>query len=126
MKKFVPIALLLCVLFSMSGFAPAHSRVLNTERRVIPLTFPVTGQTYGKQGLLNYEVIGSGSTPYNIKFYYNGTQVGTSYPFTTTPASGGVWTAVGMKDATGINGVEFTVYSGSGGTEYNIDFFSPF
>ncbi len=76
MKKLFPIALLMCVVFSMSSFAPAVQPLATkpaTLKRVI--SWPITGQTFGKlgagqgYGTLNYTVVGSGTTPTSVSLY---------------------------------------------------------
>lgn len=123
MKKLLPMALLLCLSAATSSFTPLQSPVPVNKQAAFAISWPATGTTYGMQGLLTYEVSGSGSTPYSIRFYYQGNQVGGSYPFTQGSPSSDFY-ATGMQSATGIQNVIFHVASFEPG--YVVDFISPY
>jgi hypothetical protein len=113
MKKLFPVALLLCLFVSLSGFAPVrpYAPVIKKEARAF--SFPVTGTTYGTpgagqpSGTIAYSISGSGTTPYAITFTtLSGTSLGT-YPFSLS--SPGNYLAGGMKTQTSISGVYFHI-----------------
>jgi len=109
MKKFVPIALLLCVLFSLSSFVPVKSSHTDVVKNIFYPTYPITGTTNGTPGAgqpigtIDYEITGYNGYPLNIKFFIHGTatQIGSTYPFST---SGNPYYAASadMKAQTGI------------------------
>lgn len=121
MKKLFPVALLLCLSISMSGFGPANSQPVTIQKSAFSIAFPVTGQAMSSLGLIDYSISGSGTTPYSISFYNGSTFVG-SYPFIADGPNSNI--AGGMKAATNINGVRFSVYAGT--DNYEVDFYSPY
>ncbi|GAA0541443.1 hypothetical protein [Chitinophaga japonensis] len=83
MKRLFPIALLLCLSFSLSSFAPASKHSVTIKKGAYP-SFPITGQTTAGGSLLDYSITSSsGPAPYYITFYApnTGEQVGGPYPF---------------------------------------------
>lgn len=128
MKKFVPIALLLCVLFSMSSFTPPkkHSSLLTGSGK-FAISFPITGTTLGRPGAgqprttINYQIDGSSSTPNIITFSYMGNPVGTNYQFFVESVSGSTtsYIADGMESETGIAAVRFIR---TGDSNYSVEF----
>ncbi|HEU4553381.1 MAG TPA: hypothetical protein VFS25_11125 [Chitinophaga sp.] len=123
MKKFVPIALLLCVLLSLSSFAPVHKPAFAIKSGKF-VTWPITGTVQGSPGTMTYTVDGSGTTPSSITFYLQST--GTyivSRPFTLT--SSNEWIADDLKTTTGITAV---IYHNTNSTPggYALTFISPY
>jgi hypothetical protein len=134
MKKLLPLALLLCLSFSLSSFAPAHKRVPKIKTHTIvvkgarAISFPVTGTVDGSPGagqlctLLNYSISGGGDVPSSITLTYagNGFSAG---PYTfSNGGSGNTYycQSQDLRNKTGIIYVQFVVTSGSPG--YSITF----
>lgn len=113
MKKFLPIPLMLCLLFSLSSFAPVrpHTTFVKKAKRAFP--FPITGTTFGAPGAgqpsstIAYSISGSNTTPNSITFStLSGTPIA-SYLFNLE--SPGNYIAVGMKPQTTISAVYFRI-----------------
>lgn len=120
----LPVALLLCLSFSLSSFAPAHKKASVAEQKAF-VTFPVTGQTGSTVGALDYVIDGSNNVPSNITFYLAGTStVVISRPFTVYPSSANTWIADNLKATTGITAVLY--HNMSGWPEYAVEIISPF
>lgn len=125
MKKFVPIALLLCVLFSMSSFAPVqpdHKPVIKNGT-YYPV-YPIMGTTSGLMGATLYYTIVSftAGAPTYIRFFSDAArtvQIGTDYSFTT---GGSPYYAASpeMRSLTGIIYAELFVTAES--TSYTLTF----
>lgn len=122
MKKMLPVALLLCLSFSLSSFAPVHSTTTVVKTKKAFATFPINGTCGSKLGTLNYVVSGSSNTPSSIAFYQGSTLIGTYSFFLESSNS---WLATGMAGATGISGVYYHNASGSV-PDYILDFISPY
>lgn len=122
MKKMLPVALLLCLSFSLSGFAPAHSIKPVVKTKTAFASFPINGTCGSKLGTLNYVVSGGSNTPSTISFYQNGALID-SRPFVSQGSNS--WLATGMSAATGISGVYYHNMSGSV-PDYVLDFISPY
>ena len=113
MKKLFPAALMLCLLFTLSSFAPVHVTSPAIKKAARTYSFPITGSTDGTPGqgmpagIINYTITGSGTTPYSISFT---TQAGASLgTYTFSLSSPGNYLATGMKTQTSISGVYFHI-----------------
>lgn len=120
MKKLLPVALLLCAVFTFSGFVSAEKQPVPVEtvksvsgKVAVPLTWPITG-TYGPY---SYSL----SSPYIITFYTTstGALIG-SYSLTYQTGSSSVYQGT-TPGVSGLTGVSLAIYSN--GTQYNLDFF---
>lgn len=125
MRKLFPLSLMLCLLFSLSGFAPAHTGNPVIKKAARTFSFPITGTTYGTTGAgqpagtIAYSISGSGTTPYSITFTtLSGGSLGT-YPFSLS--SPGNYLAGGMKTQTSITAVYFHI-SNACSTGYCVEF----
>ena len=125
MKKLFPVALMLCLLFSLSSFAPVRSGAPVIMKSARVYSFPITGTTDGTPGAgqpagtIAYTVNGSGTTPSSITFStLGGTSLGT-YGF--AQSSPGNYLATGMKTQTSISGTYFHI-SGACGSDYCMEF----
>jgi hypothetical protein len=121
MKRVIPIALMLLLSFSMSGFVPV-TRTAATHKSVWDVPFPLTGTTSSLIGTLNYSISGSGSSPFSITLSQGSTVIGT-YTY-SNGGSGNIYRATGMQAATGIQEAVFYITGWSPG--YYIEFISPF
>ncbi|PWV46119.1 hypothetical protein [Chitinophaga sp. S165] len=115
MKKLFPISLLLCLLFSLSSFAPLHPNVPVIKKSVRTYSFPITGTTFGTPGAgqpagtIAYSISGSGTSPYAITFStLSGTSLGT-YPFSLSSPGNYLAGGLAMKAQTSIAGVYFHI-----------------
>jgi hypothetical protein len=115
MKKLLPVALLLCTLFSMSGFKTAPS--VNVKKNVAKFVdLPLTGTVEGTGGFYTYSV-----TTSSVTFTLGGTYVGTWYP---TYDGVSTYTFTGMKSATGITAV--LLHHATWDPYWVVEFISPF
>jgi hypothetical protein len=81
MKKLLPVALLLCLSCSLSGFTPVRPAA-KTTGKVKPnvlVTWPITG-TVPSLPSYTYSISGGGNTPNAVTIWNNNVLVGT-YPF---------------------------------------------
>jgi hypothetical protein len=116
MKKLFPISLLLCLLFSLSSFAPVNQNVVPVSKKAARMySFPITGTTSGTPGAgqpfgtIAYSISGSGTTPAAITFTtLSGTSLGT-YPFSLSSPGNYLAGGLGMKNQTSIAGVYFHI-----------------
>ena len=115
MKKLFPVALLLCLSFSLSSFAPMHPNARVIEKSVRTYSFPITGTTFGTPGAgqpagtIAYSISGSGTTPFAITFTtLSGGSLGT-YPFSLSSPGNYLAGGLGMKAQTSIAGVYFHI-----------------
>lgn len=127
MKKLFPIALMLCLLVSLSGFAPVHPNAPVIKKNVRAYSFPITGTTDGTPGagqpagIIAYSISGSGTTPSAITFTtLSGTSLGT-YPFSLSSPNNYLAGGLAMKAQTSIAGVYFHI-STACGTGYCLEF----
>jgi len=128
MKRFIPIALMLCVFVSLSSFAPVHPKTTVIKKGTMRYTFPISGSTFGTPGagtmagIIYYVVNGGSGIPSSISFYTQpnggGTSLGT-YAFTLSSPNN--YLAVGMKTQTSISGVYFHI-SNACGSDYCLEF----
>lgn len=133
MKKMLPLALFLCLLFSLSSFAPVHSHALKIKTHTIfikkgarAISFPVTGTVDGSPGagqlctILNYSISGSGDVPGTITLTLGSFSAG-PYIFTNNGSGNTYYVqSPDLKTKTGIIYVQFVVTSGSPG--YSLTF----
>ena len=116
MKKLLAIALLLCTVCSLSGFAPgARSNQSSIIKKGILSGLPVSGTTTGTPGAgkplgtIEYRINGSGTVPLSVSFWTTTapiTQIGVTYFFSTGSAP---YTPTGMQSQTPITAVVFHV-----------------
>jgi hypothetical protein len=114
MKKLFPIALLLCLVFSLSSFAPVNQNVAPVIKKgARTFSFPITGTTFGTPGAgqlagtIAYSISGSGTTPSAITFTtLSGGSLGT-YPFSLSSPGNYLAGGLAMKAQTSIAGVYF-------------------
>jgi hypothetical protein len=128
MKKFVPIALLLCVLFSLSSFAPVKNNHMPVAKKgaysfSFPINGTVSGSYMGSPVTWYYTVDGSGTTPSSISFSLTpgGTVLDSSPFYAQSPSTVPTYYATDLDGVTGITAAEFVVYNS--GNDYDIDFF---
>ena len=118
----LPVALLLCLSFSLSSFAPVHSNTPVVKIKKAFATFPITGTCGSKLGTLTYVVNGSNNAPSTISFYQGSTLIDSR---SFVDGGSNSWLATGMFAATGISGVYYHNASGSV-PDYILDFISPY
>ncbi|HEY0608817.1 MAG TPA: hypothetical protein VGD35_04150 [Chitinophaga sp.] len=130
MKRFFPIALMLCLFVSLSSFAPVHPNATVMKKGTYAYSFPIYGSTTGTQGqggpvgTIYYTVTGSGTIPSTIQFTTGPNGTGTSlgtYPFTLAEPNNYLAGGLGMKAQTSISGVYFHISSACG-TGYCLEF----